>query len=192
MDIKNTTGQNWTLPPESICHPYLLIRLNEATAVCDVGVVVVREQYLNPGQNRDGKRGLSQSGRQQIWWILKDHPYPPNFWEVLPLDDRLRIVGAGGGTNRLAALFERIQGAPISRVQVQALAQQHDFMKRIRRNGGARDLLAPKGIAILWGQGDKALIKKLGLGPVAPDEFISYRPKDPQEIDLLRRAGHID
>jgi len=111
---------------------------------------------------------------------------------MLPLEDRRRIVGAGGGTHRLAALFERIQGKPISRVQVQALAQQHDYMKRIRRNGGARDILGPKGIAILWGQGDKALIKKLRLGTVAPDEFISYRPNDPQEIALLRKAGHID
>lgn len=192
MDIKNTTGQNWTLPPEAVGHPCLLNRLNEATAKCDVGIVVVKEDYLNPGQNRDAKRTLSQLGRHQIWWLLKDHPYPPNFWEVLPLRDRQQIVNAGGGTLRLAALFEKIQRRPISRVQVQALAQQHDYMKRIRRNGGARDVLAPKGIAILWGQGDKALIKELGLGPVGHDEFISYKPNDPEEIALLKRTSHID
>lgn len=63
---------------------------------------------------------------------------------------------------------------------------------RIRRNGGARDLLAPKGIAILWGKGNDWLIGKLKLGPVGPDEFISYKPTDPVEIALLRNALHIE
>lgn len=192
MDIKNTTAQNWTLPPEAVGHPCLLNRLNERSAKCDVGAVIVKEEYLNPGRNRDAKGTLSSFGRQQIWWILRDHSYPSNFWEVLSLKDRQEIVEAGGGTQRLAALFEKIQRKPISRVQVQALAQQHDYMKRIRRNGGARDILAPKGIALLWGQGDKALIRELGLGPVGSDEFISYRPEDPHEIQRLRKAGHID
>lgn len=53
-------------------------------------------------------------------------------------------------------------------------------------------MLAPKGIAILWGTGDKALIEKLKLGLVGPDEFVSYRPTDPVEIALLRNAQHID
>jgi hypothetical protein len=65
-------------------------------------------------------------------------------------------------------------------------------MKRIRRNGGARDILAPQGIAILWGQKDRALIAKLNLGRIGPDEFISYQPKKTSEIDALRKAGHID
>ncbi|WP_164902829.1 NaeI family type II restriction endonuclease [Rhizobium sp. WSM1325] len=51
---------------------------------------------------------------------------------------------AGGGTNRVAALFDKIQRRPISRHQVQAVAQQSDYMRRIRRNGGARDILAPQ------------------------------------------------
>jgi hypothetical protein len=110
----------------------------------------------------------------------------------MPLKERQAIMGAGGGTMRLAALFEAVQRKPISRVIVQALAQQHDYMKRIRRNGGARDVLAPKGIAILWGGADKSLITRLKLGPVGPDEFISYKPTDPAEIALLHAHQHID
>jgi hypothetical protein len=75
---------------------------------------------------------------------------------------------------------------------VEAIAQQDDYMKRIRRNGGARDVLAPKGVAILWGTGDKGLIQKLKLGLVGPDEFISYKPAAAAEIALLRSAKHID
>ncbi len=127
-----------------------------------------------------------------IWWILRQHPYPPNFWEILSPTDRAEIMTATGGTNRIAALFEKVQRKPISRQQVSALAQQLDYMKRIRRNGGARDVLAPKGIALLWGQRDRALIDRLGLGPVTADEFISIKPTSDADINLLRDAGHID
>jgi hypothetical protein len=65
-------------------------------------------------------------------------------------------------------------------------------MKRIRRNGGARDILAAKGIALLWGQRDKKLISQLNLGLVAADEFISFKPDTQEQIEILRAAKHID
>jgi hypothetical protein len=65
-------------------------------------------------------------------------------------------------------------------------------MKRVRRNGGARDILAPLGIAILWGGADRVLITALRLGPVGPDEFISFTPRTPSESTMLRNAGFID
>jgi hypothetical protein len=190
-DIKNTMGGNWTIPMEAFGHPCLLVKENEKTALCSVGIIIARDAYLNPGSNRDAKRSFSAAGLQNVWWILKDHPYPPNFFEQMPLRQQQAIMNAGGGTARLAALFETVQKKPISRMIVQAIAQQDDYMKRVRRNGGARDVLAPKGIAILWGTGDKGLIAKLNLGPVGPDEFISYRPTSPADIALLRAAGHI-
>lgn len=192
VDIKNTMGGSWTIPLESHGHPALLLRVNETKAICDVGLIVIKDAYLNPGKNRDAKRTISAAGTANIWWLMHRHPYPPNFWEVLPLEERKAILSAGAGTARIAALFEKMQQTPISRLQVQALAQQHDYMKRIRRNGGARDILAPKGIALLWGQKDRHLIEALNLGPVTADEFISIAPTLPDQIDLLRQAGHID
>jgi len=192
VDIKTTMGRNWSIPPENIDGLALLVRTDEAKAICDIGLGVMKDAYLSNGRNRDGKRTISIEGQKNIWWILKDEPYPPNLWEridPLVLSD---ILGAGAATARLARLFEKIQGQPISRTHVQAIAQQHDYMKRIRRNGGARDILAPKGIAILWGEGDKALINELGLGPVLNDEFISHRPRDAKEAQLLRRLNQID
>lgn len=192
VDIKNTMGMNWTIPLESHGHPALLIRVSEKKALCDVGLIVVKGEYLNQGANRDSKRTVAAAAMTNIWWLLRNHPYPPNFWEVLPLADRQAILSAGGGTARIASLFEKIQQSPISRIQVQALAQQHDYMKRIRRNGGARDVLAAKGIALLWGQRDRSLIEQLGLGPVTRDQFISFKPLALDQIDLLRKAHHID
>lgn len=191
-DIKNTMGSNWTIPMEAFGHPCLLLKENDKLAVCSVGLIVARDIYLNPGQNRDAKRSFSVAGLSNVWWLLKNHPYPPNFWESVPLKQRQLIMDAGGGTLRLAELFKAIQRRPISRLTVQSVAQQDDYMKRIRRNGGARDILAPQGIAILWGRADRSAIKILKLGSVGPDEFISYQPTDPAEIAVLRKAGHID
>lgn len=191
-DIKNSMSGNWSIPQENVGRPAILIRQNDKTARCDFGVGVLRGEYLNPGQNQDKKRGVAAAHMQDIWWILKDHRYPANFWEVLPKATRDAIIGAGRGTARVAKLFDLVRMTPVSRTQIQAIAQQHDYMKRIRRYGGARDLLAPRGIAILWGQGDRDLIARLGLGTLYADEFISYQPTDPAEIAILKAANHID
>jgi Restriction endonuclease NaeI len=191
-DIKNTMGGNWTIPMEAFGHPCLLLKENEHKAACSVGFIIARDQYLNLGQNRDAKRSFSAKGIQNAWWLLKDHPYPQNFWETMPLKQRQAIMEAGAGTARVAALFRAVQGRPLSRLIVQAIAQQDDYMKRVRRNGGARDVLAPEGIAILWGQADRSIISQLSLGPVGPDEFISYKPTTTADIILLRKARHID
>ena len=97
-----------------------------------------------------------------------------------------------GASAKLAALFEANQGMPISRDTVQAVASQLDYMKRLRRNGGARDILDQKGIALLWGKGDWYVISKLGLGSVSESEFIAYTPKDPSELKLLQMHGHAE
>lgn len=99
---------------------------------------------------------------------------------------------ASGASKRLAALFEERQGVPISRWQVEQVANQLDYMKRLRRNGGARDILDSKGIALLWGGGDTYVIGQLGLGPIAADEFISYKPENEEELALLRTHGHAE
>jgi hypothetical protein len=93
-------------------------------------------------------------------------------------------------TEKLAHFFEKNQAIPVSRTTVQQMVPQLDYMKRLRRNGGARDILDQKGIALLWGGGDRLLIAKLGLGPVKRTEFISYTPKSSVELALIRAHGH--
>lgn len=95
-------------------------------------------------------------------------------------------------STRLAELFENKQGVPISRDEIERIADQLDYMKRLRRNGGARDILDQKGVALLWGSGDRIVIEKLKLGPVSEREFISYTPKDRAELILLQRNGHSE
>ena len=192
VDIKNTIGKNWTIPLEAVGHPCILLKADESTSRCSFGITVIRDHYLNKGRNRDGKRTISKTGFNQIYWLLLDSPYPPNFWQHLEPKIRAEITGPGGGTDRVAALFRRVQKKPISRLLVQGLAQQHDYMKRIRRNGGARDQLALEGIAILGGLTDRELIEQLDLPPCGSADFISFKPTKPQDIQLLKQAGHIE
>jgi hypothetical protein len=192
VDVKTTTqGHGWMIPPEATDQFCILLRVNEADAKCSFGLVRARPEYLNIGSNRDAKRTISSASRVNIWWIALDFPYTPNFWSLVCTDDRRLIMSSGGGTSRVASLFEKYQEIGVSRVQIVAVAAQDDPMRRVRRGGGARDLLAPKGIAILYSENDRVLMRALGL-VFGSREFMSYTPKSAAEVALLRAARHID
>lgn len=193
VDVKSTTGggSGWMIPPEAIGQLCILLRVNEERSNCAVGIVRARQEYLRGSVNRDGKTSFSSDGRQNIWWIALDFEYTPNFWAQIDSDLRDKIMSSGRGKKRLAALFEACLGMPISRVQVQAVAAQDDYMKRLRRSGGARDILAAKGIAVLYAGYDRDLMTKLGI-KFGHREFVSYKAESEMEKSWLREAGKID
>lgn len=193
VDVKSTTGGGfgWMIPPEAIEQLCILLRVNEVESTCAVGLARARSAYLRQSANRDQKTGFSALGRANIWWLVRDFPYTPNFWTQISNERRRQIMAPRGGTERLSLLFEHCQDMPVSRVLIASIAAQDDFMKRIRRNSGARDILAPKGIAILYSENDAAIMRQLGL-KFGKREFISYSPKDAEEARILRAANHID
>lgn len=187
VDVKSTTGggSGWMIPPEAIDQFCILLRVNETTAKCAFGLVRARPAYLRSGNNRDMKTSFSAAGTKNIWWLVSDFEYTPNFWTRISDEIRQTIMSSGKGTKRLASLFELCVGMPVSRVQLAAVAAQDDFMKRLRKNGGARDILAPKGIALLYSETDRDLIRQLGL-KVGYREFISFQAKSADEFSLLQ------
>ncbi len=189
VDVKNTIKFAWTIPNEALNHRCILISANEETALCSFGLIVIRPEVLNAGRNRDQKTTIKQNQLHNAIWMLFDVPYPKNFWHHLSAEDRLAVMSPRGGTERLARLFELYQRRPISRLLVQALAQQDDYMKRLRKNGGARDVLAKQGIALLGGKTHRSLIQKLGLPHTSEKDFISVKPNDGREVALLSEAG---
>jgi hypothetical protein len=191
VDIKNTMGGNWMIPTEAVDAPCILVAADEARALCYLGLIVAKRDYLTQGQNKDAKRTISAGGFTHILWLLRDHPYPPNFWRTVPEDTVSRIFRGRAGNHRMAALFREIQCRPIARDVVQAVAQQHDFMRRIRSDGGkgTRDHLAHEGLLLLSGHYDAPLIAALGLPECAHSEFISYRPQTQAQIDLAAAHG---
>ena len=184
VDIKNTVRSAWTIPNEALSHPCILISTNEDKAHCSFGLIVIRPEVLNLGRNRDQKTTIKASELSNVHWLLRNEPYPPNFWLRLRPETRQAIVTPRGGTSRVAMLFRLYQGRPISRSLIEALAQQKDPMKRIRKNGGARDRLLQEGIVILSGKSQRSLISEYGLPFCKPDEFISC-------LDPGRRAGPL-
>ncbi|WP_420013979.1 NaeI family type II restriction endonuclease [Tateyamaria sp.] len=188
VDIKNTMGSNWMIPTEAVDAPCILVAADEVRATCYLGLIVARPDYLTAGQNKDAKKTVSAEGFANIFWLLRDHPYPPNFWRTVPADVTTRIFAGKTGNARMAALFREIQGVPITRDVVEAVAQQRDFMRRIRADNGrgTRDHLAREGILLLSGQYDAPLIAALGLPACDPSAFISHRPGSDEARNLSR------
>lgn len=194
VDVKSSTSGvrgGWMIPPEAIHELCILIKVREDLAKCDFGIARARKAYLRGGTNRDAKTSFSAVGQDNIWWMASDFAYTPNFWSLVSTDDRDAIMNAGGGSRRIAELFRRCRETGVSRVQIVAVGAQDDPMRRVRRGGGARDFLAPEGIAILYSENDRELMRYLGL-KFGSREFMSYSPKNDEEVNRLRLEGHID
>jgi len=84
-----------------------------------------------------------------------------------------------------------VQREPITRDVVEAVAQQQDFMRRIRSDNGrgTRDLLARESILLLSGHYDAPLIAALRLPFCSGSEFVSYKLNDANEFALAREFG---
>lgn len=191
MDIKNTMGANWMIPSEALDQPCLLVAADEARARCYLGLILARPAYLTAGKNKDGKRSISAEGFTQIRWLICDAPYPANFWRLQAPEIVAEIFSQDTGNTRMASLFRHVQGTPIARDVVEAVAQQKDFMRRIRsdKGRGTRDILAREGILLLSGQYDAQLIRALELPPCGGSEFISCQPQTDTARRLASQAG---
>jgi len=192
VDIKNTVTGNWMIPDEASGKPCILVASDDVRARCYLGIIVAKPEYLTLGANKDNKRSIAAAGMAHIHWLLHDCPYPPNFWENIPVEIAQNIMLGNSGNERLIRLFEQIPDRPIHRDIVHGVARQKDYMKRLRRNGGARDTLAARGIAILSGAYDSGIISELGLPLTAADEVISHRARSEEEAQCLRQMGCID
>lgn len=174
VDVKNTIGSNWTIPNEALDEICILLQTNDNKSLFNFGLVICRDRVLNQGKNRDGKRTISKEGKKEIFWFIKDGSLPKNFFLHMNNELRNEILSPNGGATRLANLFRSCQGEVVTRRLVECVAQQRDYMKRIRGNGGARDILAQEGLQILWGGSldDKKKLESLGYKGVNNECFV--------------------
>lgn len=192
VDVKNTLGSTWMIPREAVGMPCILVASDEDSQTCFFGVFIAHLTNLTAGLNQDQKRSVSAAGFDNIHWLLTEEPYPPSFWSIVGEAKTHKIMRGTTGNERVSSLFRETQKIPVHRDIVQAVAQQKDYMKRLRKNGGARDLLAREGVAILSGNYDRSLISQLGLGSVEKDEFISYKPTSAADVAILKAENKID
>lgn len=140
----------WMIPPEAFGHLCLLACAEDSRdPKWSLGLIRIGDDVLGAGRNRDGKASLSKPGVSSITWIFKEAPLPPNV--LLQLDSAVaaRIMGHDSGQKRINDLFRSAQNRIVGRGVVATVAQQDDYMKRVRGNGGARTRLKPEGIIIL-------------------------------------------
>lgn len=194
VDIKTTMGKNWMFSKSSHDRINLLFAYDESKATFSVGLAYVLEDHLN-APNRDQKRSLSSEHRSNISWILKDASYQPNFLGMLPKSDLDKIVSPKSGLQRVVNLLRLSTGVVIPRHVICSVANQKDPMKRIRSNGGARDLLWDESILVLSGtyDGDKRIAQEaLGIH-LGNDETLSVHSQDPRmSVQLVEayKKGH--
>lgn len=167
----------WMIPPEAQGHICMLLWAEDtATPTWSMGLVRISPDALNSGGNRDAKSTLNTVGRKAIQRLWDRATLPPNV--LLQLDSEVvnRIMSLKHGTQRTNELFRKALGKIVGRSVVATVAQQDDYMKRIRKNGGARTALKREGIVIL-GQftSHAAIAASLGIPVPGQGESISVR-----------------
>ncbi|WP_331272698.1 NaeI family type II restriction endonuclease [Motilibacter deserti] len=183
VDCKYSMTGQWMLPPEVIGHLALVVTAVDEQASWRAGLVRVTPERMNRGTNRDVKGTLSAEGRSHIRWLWGgQRQLPPNLFLTLDPTVRQRIFaakskrGSQHGQARVNELFRSVQRRIVRRAELATVAQQDDFMKRARGNGGARDRLRPEGIVVLGHQDNDPLVAEaLGLPRPSKGELVSAR-----------------
>lgn len=197
VDIKNTVGSNWSIPQETYrsSEPCVLMAVNDAQCTCSLGLILAKLDYLHGGAgNRDSKRGVSTAGFANILWLLSEAPFPPSRFSGLDMLRFRDLRKTLFGNERAAQFWRENLRKVVHRDVMQALLfDQYDYMKRLRANGGAPDILEKEGVAILIGTylKDRDLASALGVPNLRSDEVVGVSPRSSSEWDLMKSAGVI-
>lgn len=182
----------WMLPPECFGQLLLVATSSDESALWSLGVVRAVEANRRASSNRDGKTGLNARGRMQIQWIWLDADLPPNVLLSLGEATLTAVLSPSNGQGRVTELLRRVVGRRIGRNTIATLAQQSDYMARVRDNGhGARSILRPEGYLIPGGdyESHRNVAIRLGVEPPQSGEVVSIRvvpaeSGDPWTVEL--------
>lgn len=183
VDVDCKFAQNlaeWMIPPEALGHIILGLWSSDNLGIWSLGLIRASDEILTSSRgNRDLKRRLTAIGKTSITWIHKDRPLPENALLKIPPTEVTHIFTCSKyGTKRVDMLFRLAQRRLISRTVVATVAQQEDYMKRVRGNGGSRSSLRPEGI-VIFGHYDshRSVAERLGLPIPGPGsgESVSVR-----------------
>lgn len=170
VDVKFTINDNWMIPEEAINNPCLLVAADEQNEKCYLGLFVAKSEYFSAAENRDKKKSIPRAQFHNILWLVNGSSYPARFWKSIDETIIDLIFSQKTGIARVKKLFSMIKKTPIHRSVIEDVAQQKDPMKRLRANGGARDLID---IKIYSGKFDSKIIKSKKLPFCDNDSFIS-------------------
>ncbi len=168
----------WMIPPEAFDELLVVGFADDTAGEFALGVVRASDLHRRTAANRDAKVQLNPAGRSAVRWLQRPGTLPPNVLLSCSEQDISAIFDQSlSGQKRLNELFRRVTAQRIGRNTIATVAQQNDFMRRVRENGGARTDLRPEGYIILGG--DYALHRRiavqLGLPTPLPGEVVSAR-----------------
>jgi len=153
-----------------------VIYASDVASAFSVGLVRTTPERLRAGGGDAGRRYQLVPSIGAVHWLINNHALPENVLLHLEPGVRARILDPEKSpTERIAELFRLVQKRAIPRAVVETVAVQKDPTKRIRRNGGARDILDPEGITILCGQWtqERAEAQRHGVVLSSGDEWAS-------------------
>lgn len=151
VDCKfSQTEADWMIPPEAIGQLVLGLWASDDQGLWSAGLIRAADDVLTSAAgNRDRKRWLSPPGKSAVTWLYRNRSLPENALLRIPPRDVERVFNCSEhGTKRVDMLFRLAQQRIISRTVVATVAQQEDYMKRVRGNGGSRESLRREGIVI--------------------------------------------
>ncbi|WP_245239288.1 NaeI family type II restriction endonuclease [Streptomyces sp. MZ04] len=178
----------WMIPPEALDELCLVVWADDHQGVWSAGILRAdRGKLTTSGTvtkkgNRDGKFRLTKENHSLVTWLWHKEPLEENLLLNIGKATQEAILNAGSGSRRspgqakLNELFRRVQGRRVSRTVVRTLAQQKDYMKRVRYNGGSRDKLRDEGILICGDYPNHQVVAgQLGLPVPQEGESVSIR-----------------
>lgn len=198
VDIKNTVGGNWSIPQETYrnSEPCLLMAVDEDSHQCYLGLIIAKLEYLHGGLgNRDTKRGVSSAGFANILWLVNGAPFRQSRFIGLDMDRFRELRKSLEGNMRVAQFCRENLRRVVHRDVIQALLfDQYDYMKRLRANGGAPDILRREKIAILIGtyKKDRIAAERLGFANLKPDEIVAVAAQSNQEERYMTEQDLIE
>lgn len=195
VDIKNTVGQNWSIPVETYraSEPCLLMAIDDDNFTCSLGLIIAKPEYLHAGLgNRDSKKGVSSAGFKNILWLVHNQPFPVSRFIGFDMSRFRELRKIKGGNVRVATFIRENLRCIIHRdVMLALLFDQNDPMKRLRANGGASDTLKHDRIAILIGTFlvDRRIAEHFGFSDLQPDEIVAIQANSDEEWSLAKKSG---
>ncbi|WP_298227018.1 NaeI family type II restriction endonuclease [Gryllotalpicola sp.] len=188
----------WMVPPEGVNQILLVCHASDENSEWAMGVVRAVPAILRESVNRDGKTGISTGGRSHIRWLHFGAPMAENVLLHAVPEDQSRIFAKKSGQQRLNEMFRLIQRRVIDRAAVATVAQQDDYMKRARANGGSKTALAREGILVIGGDYSthREVAAQLGLPVPGAGQFVSARialadEADPYSVELDGRLWRV-
>lgn len=185
----------WMIPREAVGELLLVCTANDEESEWGIGVVRATEDKLNNGKNQDSKRTFKAASVADVEWIFFGASLPEN---VLLHTDQAsvdRILAPGSGQKRINLLLQAVTNRLIPRGTIATVAQQDDYMKRLRGYGGARTALAPLGYLIIVGtySAHRDIARDLGAVVPGPGDTVSLRvvPATADDTDTVMLDGSL-